>query len=125
MKFDGSQKGWTLASTLLALALISFVLNVGFKLTPHYLDNREMKKIINAVDGNPAVDIKTVSDFYSYVGKSMQANSIRDLDLNKALSVKVQNNRFVAQLKYENREPLIFNLDLVVMFDDTLSVARP
>lgn len=125
MRLAGPQKGWSLTGVLLALALGAFVLNVAFKLVPHYLDNRAMKKIISAVDSNRALEISTVNEFYSYVGKSMQVNSIRDLDLNKALSVTVENNRFLAHLKYEKREPLIQNIDLVVMFDDTFSVGKP
>lgn len=125
MGFAGSQKGWSFTGVLLAIALGMFALSVAFKLVPHYLDNRGMKKIINAVDSSPALEISTVSDFYSYVGKSMQVNSIRDVDLNKALSVTVENNRFLAHLKYEKREPLIRNIDLVVMFDDTFSVGKP
>ena len=125
MTLAGAQKGWSLTGVLLALALGAFALNVTFKLVPHYLDNRSMKKIITAVDGSQAIEINTVKEFYSYVGKSMQVNSIQDLDLNKALSVTVENNRFVAHLKYEKREPLIQNLDLVVMFDDTFSVGKP
>lgn len=125
MTFASSQKGWSFTGVLLAVALGIFLLSVAFKLVPHYLDNREMKKIINAVDSNRALEISTVSEFYSYVGKSMQVNSIRDVDLNKALSVTVENNRFLAHLKYEKREPLIQNVDLVVMFDDTFSVGKP
>jgi hypothetical protein len=125
MTFARSQKGLSLTGLLLALALGAFVLSVAFKLVPHYVDNRAVKKIINAVDSNQALEIGTVNEFYSYVGKSMQVNSIQDLDLNKALSVTVENNRFLAHLKYEKREPLIQNIDLVVMFDDTFSVGKP
>jgi len=52
-----------------------------------------MKKIIEAVDTNKTLDITTVDDFYGYVGKNMQVNSIRDIDLNKALKVTVENMR--------------------------------
>jgi hypothetical protein len=84
-----------------------------------------MKKAIEAVDSNQTLDITTVDDFYSYVGKSMQVNSIRDVDLNNALKVTVANNKFNAHLKYEQREPLIMNIDLVLKFDQQFSVGRP
>jgi hypothetical protein len=125
MKFAASQKGLSFTGWLLTLSLVICALDVGFKLVPHYLDNRAMKKIINAVETNPGLDITTVSEFYSYVSKSMQLNSIRDLDLNKALSVTVANNKFLAQLAYEQREPLILNIDLVLKFDETFSVGKP
>jgi hypothetical protein len=55
----------------------------------------------------------------------MQVNSIRDVDLNKALKVTVANDRFNAHLKYEQREPLILNIDLVLKFDQQFSVGKP
>ncbi|MNL88124.1 hypothetical protein D3C87_2176550 [compost metagenome] len=55
----------------------------------------------------------------------MEVNSIRDLDLREALKVKIENNEFRAHLKYEKREPLIENLDLVVRFDKEYRVRMP
>ena len=112
--------GW-----LLTLALIAFVASAALKLVPHYLDYMSMKKIIESVDSNQALDITTVDDFYSYVGKSMQVNSIRDVDLNKALKVTAANNKFDAHLQYEQREPLILNMDVVLKFDRQFSVGKP
>ncbi|HEX8594026.1 MAG TPA: DUF4845 domain-containing protein [Pseudomonas sp.] len=125
MKVASSQKGLSFVGWLLTLALVAFALNVAFKMVPHYLDHRSMKQIIDAVDTDPSLNINTIGDFYSYVGKSMQVNSIRDLDLNKVLSVKVENNKFLAHLQYEKRESLIQNIDLVIKFDDTFSVGKP
>ncbi len=47
----------------------------------------------------------------------MQINSIRDLKMDEILTVTKNNNDFIAHLKYEKREPLIKNIDLVVSFD--------
>jgi hypothetical protein len=125
MKVAASQKGMSLVGWLLTLGLLALAFNVTLKLVPHYLDHSSMVKIINAVDTNASLDITTVDDFYSYVVKSMQVNSIRDLDLKKVLSVTVENNKFLAHLKYEKREPLVKNIDMVVSFDDTFSVGKP
>lgn len=125
MAFSASQKGLSFVGWLVTLALVAFVASTAFKLVPHYLDYMSMKKTIEAVDSNQTLDITTVDDFYSYVGKSMQVNSIRDVDLKNALKVTVANNKFNAHLKYEQREPLIMNIDLVLKFDQQFSVGRP
>jgi hypothetical protein len=125
MTFAGPQKGFSFLGWLLILALVAFTASTAFKLIPHYLDYMSMKKIISSVETDKALEITTVSDFYSHVSKGMQVNSIRDLDLEKALSVTVVNNQFLAHLKYEKREPLIQNIDLVVKFDHEFSVAKP
>lgn len=125
MTFAGPQKGFSFLGWLLILTLVAFTASTAFKLIPHYLDYMSMKKIISSVETDKALEITTVSDFYSHVSKGMQVNSIRDLDLEKALSVTVENNQFLAHLKYEKREPLIQNIDLVVKFDHEFSVAKP
>jgi hypothetical protein len=125
MTFASPQKGFSFLGWLLILALVAFAASTSFKLIPHYLDYMSMKKIISSVETDKALEITTVSDFYSHVSKGMQVNSIRDLDLEKALSVTVVNNQFLAHLKYEKREPLIQNIDLVVKFDHEFSVAKP
>ncbi len=125
MTFPASQKGMSWVGWLLTLALVAFAVSTAMKIVPHYLDYMSMTKIIEAVETNKGLDITTVSEFYSYVEKSMQLNSIRDIDLNKALKVTVENNAFNAHLNYEQREPLIKNIDVVIKFDKQLSVGRP
>ncbi len=125
MTFPASQKGMSWVGWLLTLALVAFAVSTAMKIVPHYLDYMSMTKIIEAVETNKGLDITTVSEFYSYVEKSMQLNSIRDIDLNKALKVTVENNTFNAHLYYEQREPLIQNIDVVIKFDKQLSVGRP
>jgi len=124
MTFSASQKGASLLGGLLVLVLVVFTASTAFKLVPHYLDYMTMKKIIETVESNPSLAITTASDFYSYVDKSMQLNSIRDIDLNKALRVTVENNTFNAHLNYEQRESLISSIDVVIKFDKQMSVGK-
>ncbi|MCD5995147.1 DUF4845 domain-containing protein [Pseudomonas sp. CDFA 602] len=124
MTFSASQKGASLLGGLLVLVLVVFTASTAFKLVPHYLDYMTMKKIIETVESNQSLAITTASDFYSYVDKSMQLNSIRDIDLNKALRVTVENNTFNAHLNYEQRESLISSIDVVIKFDKQMSVGK-
>ena len=55
----------------------------------------------------------------------LMVNNIRDLNLRDVLKVTQENNEFRAHLKYEKREPLIENLDLVVNFDKEFRVRMP
>jgi len=125
MTFARSQKGLSLLSWLMVLALVAFFASTAFKVIPHYLDYMSLEKIIMSVETDKASEINTVGDFYSHVSKGMQVNGIRDLDLKKALEVTIENNEFMAHLKYEKREPLIENLDLVVHFDKEFRVRMP
>ena len=125
MTFARSQQGLSILGWLMVLAVVAFFASTAFKVIPHYLDYMSLEKIITSVETDKALDVRTVGDFYSHVDKGMQVNSIRDLKLRDILKVKVENNEFLAHLKYEKREPLIENLDLVVTFDKEFRVRMP
>lgn len=113
------QKGMSFFGWLAVLVLAAFFASAAFKLIPHYMDNKALEKAIMAVEEDKSVGDKiiTVADFYSHISKSMQVNSIRDLKLDDIMTVTKSNNDFLVHLKYEQREPLIKNIDLVVTFD--------
>ena len=122
MTLTRSQQGMSVLSWMVMLAVVAFLASAVFKMVPHYLDYMSMKKIITSVETDKAADIRTVGDFYTHVSKGMSVNSIRDLDLEKSLKVTIENNEFRAHLKYERREALIENLDLVARFDQEFRV---
>ncbi|MBT8766809.1 DUF4845 domain-containing protein [Pseudomonas boanensis] len=122
MTFARSQKGLSMLGWLLVLAVVAFLASTAFKVIPHYLDFFSLEKIISSVETEKALEVRTIPDFYSHVSKGLQVNGIRDLDLDKALKVTLENNEFHAHLKYEKREPLVENLDLVVRFDKEFRV---
>ena len=122
MTFARKQKGMSVLGWLLILAIVAFLASTAFKIIPHYLDFFSLEKIISSVETEKALEIRTIPDFYSHVSKGMQVNGIRDLDLDKALKVTMENNEFQAHLQYEKREPLVENLDLVVRFDKEFRV---
>lgn len=122
MTFARKQKGMSVLGWLLILAVVAFLASTAFKIIPHYLDFFSLEKIISSVETEKALEIRSIPDFYSHVSKGMQVNGIRDLDLDKALKVTLENNEFQAHLQYEKREPLVENLDLVVRFDKEFRV---
>jgi Tfp pilus assembly protein PilE len=117
MMFARSQKGMSLLGWMVVLALVAFFASTAFKMFPHYMDYMALEGMITKVETDPSLQVTTVRDFYDHVEKNMKINSIRDLDLEQALDIKLENNEFVVHLKYEKREPLIENLDLVASFD--------
>lgn len=125
MTYARSQKGMSLLSWLVVLAVVAFLASTAFKVVPHYLDYYSIEKAITSVETDKAADVRTIPEFYSYVDKALLLNNIRDLKLEDALEVKQEGNDFRAHLKYEKREPLIENLDLVVHFDKEFRVRMP
>jgi hypothetical protein len=125
MKSAHSQKGMSILSWLMVLAVVAFLASAAFKVLPHYFDYMSLEKMITSVETDKAADVRSVGDFYSHISKGMQVNSIRDLNMQDAIKIKVENNEFRVHLKYEKREPLIENIDLVVRFDKEFRVRMP
>lgn len=125
MKFARSQQGLSIVSWLVVLAVVAFLASTAFKVVPHYLDYMSMEKIITSVETDRIQEVRTVGDFYNHVSRGMTVNSIRDLNMQDALKVTQDGNEFLAHLKYEKREHLIENIDLVVNFDKEFRVRMP
>ncbi|MGL4315941.1 MAG: DUF4845 domain-containing protein [Pseudomonas sp.] len=117
-----SQKGMSLMGWMMVLAVVAFLASAVFKMLPHYLDYMSLEKMITAVDTDSTLEVHTVADFYEHLEKGMTINAIRDLKLADIVEIKLENNEFLVHLKYEAREPLIQNLDLVATFDKEFSV---
>jgi len=125
MKSAHSQKGMSILSWLMVLAVIAFLASAAFKVLPHYFDYMSLEKMITSVETDKAAEVRSINEFYSYISKGMQVNSIRDLNMQDAIKVKIENNEFRVHMKYEKREPLIENIDLVVRFDKEFRVRMP
>ncbi|AXA65720.1 DUF4845 domain-containing protein [Pseudomonas oryzihabitans] len=119
------QQGLSFLGGLLGLCVIAFLASTAMKLVPHYLDYNALTKVIESIGDNPDNQIRSVSDVYSYVGKGMQVNDIRDLDLQKAMRVEADGNHLQIRLDYEKREHLIRNIDLVVRFNRDFRINLP
>jgi C-terminal processing protease CtpA/Prc len=118
-----SQKGLSFAGGLLALALVAFAVSVGLKVVPHYTDYWSVKKSIEAAMADKS--ILSVEALFTRVHKDMLINNIRDVDLDKALTVRESAEGFKGTLQYEQRDPLIGNLDIVVKFNHEFNVGKP
>ena len=125
MSLEKTKKGMSMIGIMLMLGLVAFLASAVFKMAPHYFDYMSLEKMITSVETDKASEINSVAAFYSHMSKGMTVNSIRDLDLDKALTVTIENGEFLAHLKYEKREPLIQNLDLVARFDKEFRVRMP
>ena len=125
MSFASSQKGLSMLSWIVVLAVVAFLASTAFKMLPHYFDYMSMDKTISSVGAGGLEDVRTVGDFYRHVGKGMEVNGIRDLDLREAVKVEIVEGQFQVQLSYEKREPLIGNLDLVANFDKEYRLRMP
>lgn len=113
------QRGISLLGWLVILILAGFFASVGFKILPHYMDNRALDKMISAVDRDAAsgIRVSNVGEFRSHIERNMQVNNIRNLRAADIMEVHAEGRELLVHLNYEVREKILKNIDLVVSFD--------
>ncbi|MET1080824.1 MAG: DUF4845 domain-containing protein [Pseudomonas sp.] len=120
-----SQKGMSVFGWLMTLAFVAFLASALFKVVPHYLDYMSLDKLILSVEADKAAEVRSAGEFYNHIAKGLIINNMRDLDLKEALKIKLENNEYLVHLKYEKRENLIENIDLVTRFEKEYRVRMP
>ena len=100
---------------LLLVALIGGVGTLAVRLIPHYID---YATIVSLVEELPADQVHQMafSDIRTSLKKRFLINNIRDLDPAKILKIERKRDGTSLVLDYERREPLVYNVDLILAF---------
>jgi Tfp pilus assembly protein PilE len=116
MKMMKTQRGMTLTSFLVVLAVVGFGLYIGMKLFPMYSEFYAVKSALKGVAQEPGVANKEPGQ--------VQEMFFRRLYINYSDNVKPSNVKFERvsggwnmKVNYEVRRPMIGNLDVVGKFE--------
>lgn len=117
MKGLQEQRGASIYTTLIVVALVGVVLLAGLKIVPAYLDNNV---IVNAMEGVIANnDIRTmgIGEIRTEVMRTVNVNGIRDFD---ALNIQLvrEGAREYVDINYDARVHLFYNIDALVSFEN-------
>lgn len=120
-----SQKGMSFFGGLAVVALVIFAALIAMKVIPIYLDHFALRKIVTSINDDQSVKVGSVRELRSQISKGMQINSIRDINADDAIKItETGPNTYTVNIKYEERAPLLQNVDLLVHFDET-HIIRP
>lgn len=120
-----SQRGISYWGVVLAIAVFGFMIKVGAVVGPIYMDYMAVDKMIAGTFKEPSVDGLSIANFRGSMKSRMQINNIRDRELDDLMVIRREGNVFVVVLDYEERKPLIGNLDVVVHFRKSYSSENP
>jgi len=114
------QSGMGMLGWVMAICVFAFVVNVGLKLGPHYIENQSIQSIVSQL---PEATRKSGNKkkIFEQVDKRLIINSIRSLKAEDILTVerKAKGGGTVA-IDYEVREPLMGNVEVVLVFKQPL-----
>ncbi|MDX9873318.1 MAG: DUF4845 domain-containing protein [Spongiibacteraceae bacterium] len=116
MQLRARQEGLGALGWLIVLAIGSFALTCLLKIGPVYLDYFQIRKALDDVAADAKTPSLTNSELRTVIGKRLEVNRIETIRTSDIKFVDTREGRMI-DATYEQRVPLIANIDVVVKFD--------
>ncbi|MCK5728152.1 MAG: DUF4845 domain-containing protein [Methylococcales bacterium] len=111
------QQGMTMISMVLLLTLIGGVVLFFFKVAPIYMNHGKVKSAIESLASIPELEFKSKSQIQVFLQKRLSVNSVYDLP-KKAIKIIKRGNYVKISAKYDIKEPIVGNLNVLIEFND-------
>jgi hypothetical protein len=108
-------------SWLLILIVVGFMVMIGIRITPIYLEHFAVITSLESLKKEPLISRKPVAEIRKLLFRRLDINSIRHLTKDN-VTFKRSGGVTIINIKYEERRPVMGNLSLVVTFDDSIEL---
>jgi hypothetical protein len=121
------QKGVTFIGFLILAVVIGLLGYAALKLTPFYLQNMTVKRVMNNVardldgQGANAQSIRAAIK-KAFIAEMVSAATAKNLE--QAFTISKSENGHRVQVYYEERAPYIANVWLMAVFDDEVEIRQ-
>lgn len=128
MKTRHSQRGLSSMGWLIVILLAGFFLTLAFKMVPAYVDNiyvtDALKSLRELGSGQQGYAGVTDGEVRRHLSGYFNINNVRS-DAVKSLKIERKSDRILVSMDYEVREPLFYNVDVVMRFANQFDSKRP
>ena len=118
MKLRREQQGMSMVGWLIVVILVAFMALIAIRMVPMYLDYFKIISAMEAV-GNKGGSTDSVK---RELARHFEVNDIRTVRPND-IRVKRSGSVIVLEVKYEVRQHLVGNVDIVGVFEKAVEVA--
>ncbi|WP_444941151.1 DUF4845 domain-containing protein [Microbulbifer sp. ZKSA004] len=118
------QRGMSYWGWLLVIAVVGFVLTCVSKMAPAYVDARYVSEGLKSLGQNPNLENMTSGQIKNDLSRFFLVNNVRG-EPTKSVKVVRGSKGSVVSINYELRQPLIYNVDVVMKFNKQLDTAKP
>ena len=119
MKSISKQRGMSTMGLLLVLLIAAFFLMSAFKLLPIYMENWTVRETIERAVNQGELNGKSPAAMREALRKTLELNNVEVIKA-KDIRFKQEDHMTKVDASYEARVPLIFNIDVVVKFEDLI-----
>ncbi|MEE8056289.1 MAG: DUF4845 domain-containing protein [Pseudomonadales bacterium] len=117
MNLSFRQRGLSTLGMLVVLLVAVFFGTYVVKVGPVYMSNATVRDAVESVVEQAEGGLITSTEIKGALSKMFQVNMIDVLDL-KQIKVTQKDGKTTVDARYEQRVPLMFNIDVVVKFDN-------
>ena len=118
------QKGVTAGGWLLILSLIGFFVLLGLRLFPIYSNHFKIQGIVESLLEEKNLYSMQKTELLRIINKRLNINFAEGFK-SEHLSIKLtKSGSKEIRIKYEDRRPILGNLDVVAQFDDYVVVSQ-
>ncbi|MCG7964321.1 MAG: DUF4845 domain-containing protein [Candidatus Thiodiazotropha taylori] len=115
------QYGLTFISWLVILIIAGFLVMIGIKITPVYIDHYAVKSALESVKSEPFAVRKSKVELRNLITKRLNINSIRHVT-KEHIKIKSAPGSRIINISYEVRRHIAYNAALVMTFDETVEL---
>jgi len=119
-----TQYGISTVSMALLLLIGGFLVLLGLRLMPIYLEHWKVVSSLESLSNEPELAAKTGPEILDLLMKRLDVNDVDNVS-KENVEIKRADTSVSVRVKYEVRKELIGNIDAVAKFDDSIrAVAR-
>ncbi|UTA46284.1 DUF4845 domain-containing protein [Simiduia sp. 21SJ11W-1] len=119
------QLGMSSLNLILVLAVAGFFLMCAFKLVPVYSENQYIVSALESLrDKDKPVSQMSPSEIKHHLSNFYMINGVRSVGSSN-IEIERERNRNIITINYEVRVPLIYNISVVVDFQNYMDTSKP
>lgn len=122
MRSRHTQRGATFWSLMFFLALLGFIMFLGFKLAPPYADDFKVKAAMDSLAKQPDIGTLSKAAMVESLRKRFDIDSIAGIDPGKYLTVEQRPRTRIIRLDYQVVVPVLFNVSALLEFEHAREV---
>lgn len=115
------QRGASGLGILFIMASLVFILFIGIKLFPAYLDQYNVASVLSSIEKEPNLGSKPVEEITQLIMKRLDINMVKDVTRDD-IYVSQSGNLRIIEVDYQVKRKLFANIDLLIHFNNRAEV---
>ena len=109
-----TQRGMSIIGALAGLFFAAMAVSFSLKVTPVYLDDYALTKILSSLDDHAGTELLTQGDVRTLINKGLQSNLV-ELSPDE-IHIYRAGDSVIVDIDYERRMNFLYNIDLILTF---------